>query len=64
MKPMVRGKCCGSFHLVAPLPTKNYLLRVGRRTHYWIIYTVDEESRTVDVLSFWNTARDPDSIDL
>jgi plasmid stabilization system protein ParE len=45
-------------------PYRSYLFRVGRRTQYWIIYTVDEDSRTVDVLSFWNTARDPDSIDL
>jgi mRNA-degrading endonuclease RelE of RelBE toxin-antitoxin system len=41
-----------------------YLFRVGRRTQYWIIYTVDEDSRTVDILSFWNTSRDPDTIDL
>src|SRR5579859_4085376 len=45
-------------------PYRSYLFRVGRRTHYWIIYTVDEDSRTVDILSFWNTARDPDAIEL
>jgi mRNA-degrading endonuclease RelE of RelBE toxin-antitoxin system len=45
-------------------PYRGYLFRVGRRTHYWIIYTVDEDSRTVDILSFWNTARDPDAVDL
>jgi mRNA-degrading endonuclease RelE of RelBE toxin-antitoxin system len=45
-------------------PRRGYLFRVGRRTHYWIVYTVDEERRTVDVLSFWNTARDPDAVDL
>src|SRR6266849_9850379 len=45
-------------------PYRAYLFRVGRRTQYWIIYTVDEESRTVDILSFWNTARDPDAIEL
>ena len=45
-------------------PYRSYLFRVGRRTHYWIIYTVDEESRAVDILSFWNTARDPNSLDL
>jgi mRNA-degrading endonuclease RelE of RelBE toxin-antitoxin system len=45
-------------------PYRAYLFRVGRRTQYWIIYTVDEETRTVDILSFWNAARDPDTLDL
>jgi hypothetical protein len=45
-------------------PYRAYLFRVGRRTQYWIIYTVDEHAGTVDVLSFWNAARDPDSFDL
>jgi hypothetical protein len=40
-----------------------YLFRVGRRTQYWIVYTVDEDGRTVDVLSFCNAARDPESIE-
>lgn len=44
-------------------PYRGYLFRVGRRTHYWIIYTVDEDTHTVHVLSFWNTARDPETID-
>ena len=26
-----------------------YLFRIGRRTQYWIIYTVDENRRMVDV---------------
>jgi mRNA-degrading endonuclease RelE of RelBE toxin-antitoxin system len=45
-------------------PYRAYLFRVGRRTQYWIVYTVDEESRTVDILHFWNAARDPDAIGL
>jgi plasmid stabilization system protein ParE len=45
-------------------PYRAYLFRVGRRTQYWIIYTVDEDSRIVDILSFWGAARDPDAIDL
>lgn len=44
-------------------PYRAYLFRVGRRTQYWIIYTVDEESRTVDILQFWNAMRDPDGQD-
>jgi plasmid stabilization system protein ParE len=45
-------------------PYRSYLFRVGRRTQYWVIYTVDERARTVDILSFWNSARDPETIDL
>jgi mRNA-degrading endonuclease RelE of RelBE toxin-antitoxin system len=45
-------------------PYRAYLFRVGRRTQYWIIYTVDEENRIVDILDFWNAARDPDALDL
>jgi mRNA-degrading endonuclease RelE of RelBE toxin-antitoxin system len=45
-------------------PYRAYLFRVGRRTQYWIIYTVDEDAGAVDILSFWNTARDPQTIDL
>jgi hypothetical protein len=45
-------------------PYRGYLFRVGRRTQFWIIHTVDENSRIVDVLAFWNTAHDPDTLDL
>lgn len=31
-------------------PYRAYLFRIGRRTQYWVIYTVDEEERTVDIL--------------
>jgi len=37
---------------------------VGRRTQYWIVYTVGEDSRTVDILQFWNASRDPEPLDL
>ena len=53
-----------SYFPLTGAPYRAYLFRVGRRTQYWIIYTVDEDSRTVDILSFWNTARDPETIDL
>lgn len=42
-------------------PYRAYLFRVGRRTQYWIIYTVDDETQTVDILHFWNASRDPDA---
>jgi mRNA-degrading endonuclease RelE of RelBE toxin-antitoxin system len=45
-------------------PYRAYLFRVGRRTQYWIIYTVDDENRTVDILHFWNASRDPASLTL
>jgi mRNA-degrading endonuclease RelE of RelBE toxin-antitoxin system len=45
-------------------PYRGYLFRVGRRTQYWIIYTVDEDARIVDILHFWNSSRDPEVIDL
>ena len=45
-------------------PYRAYLFRVGRRTQYWIIYTVDEDAKVVDVLHFWNASRDPERLDL
>ncbi len=45
-------------------PYRGYLFRVGRRTHYWIIYAVDEDAKIVDILHFWNARRDPDALDL
>ena len=53
-----------SYFPLTGAPYRAYLFRVGRRTQYWVIYTVDEDAQTVDVLSFWNAARDPDSLDL
>jgi mRNA-degrading endonuclease RelE of RelBE toxin-antitoxin system len=53
-----------SYFPLTGAPYRAYLFRVGRRTQYWIIYTVDEDSRTVDILSFWSTARDTDTVEL
>lgn len=53
-----------SYFALTGAPYRAYLYRVGRRTHYWIIYTVDDEARVVEVVSFWNSARDPRSIEL
>ena len=47
------------FALTGP-PYRGYLFRVGRRTQYWIIYTVEEDSRTVNIVHFWNAKRDPE----
>jgi hypothetical protein len=45
-------------------PYRAYLFRVGRGTQYWIVYTVDEDARTVDILHFWNASRDPENLGL
>lgn len=44
-------------------PYRAYLFRIGRRTQYWIVYTVDEEERTVDIVRLWNATRDPDTLE-
>ena len=48
-----------AFFVLTGAPYRAYLFRIGRRTHYWIVYTVDEDTRTVDVLRFWNASQDP-----
>lgn len=48
-----------SYFALTGAPYRAYLFRVGRRTHYLIIYTVDDEAKVVEILSFWNSARDP-----
>ena len=46
-----------NFFFVTGAPFRAYLFRVGWRTSYWIVYTVDEGARRVDVLRFWNASR-------
>jgi hypothetical protein len=53
-----------SYFAFTGAPYRAYLFRVGRRTQYWIIYTADDETRTVDILHFWNAMRDPDSFEV
>ena len=53
-----------SYFAFTGAPYRAYLFRVGRRTQYWIIYTVDEDERTVDILQFWNAMRDPERLEL
>jgi mRNA-degrading endonuclease RelE of RelBE toxin-antitoxin system len=53
-----------SYFIFTGAPYRAYLFRVGRRTQYWIIYTVDDESRTVNVIHFWNATRDPEVLEL
>lgn len=53
-----------SYFALTGAPYRAYLFRVGRRTQYWIIYTVDEDAGIVDVLLFWDASRDPQSVEL
>jgi plasmid stabilization system protein ParE len=45
-------------------PYRGRLFHVSRRTKFWIIYTVDDAQRRVDVLRFWNASRDPSELKL
>jgi mRNA-degrading endonuclease RelE of RelBE toxin-antitoxin system len=53
-----------SYFPLTGAPYRAYLFRVGRRTQYWIIYTVDEDARIVDILQFWNAMLDPEALEL
>jgi len=50
------------------LPHRRALSRLplSRRpqNQYWIVYSVDDASRTVNILRFWNASRDPDQFQL
>lgn len=48
-----------SYFALAGPPYRAYLFRVGPHTQYWIIYTVDEDDRVVNVLRFWDASRNP-----
>lgn len=52
-----------SYFYLTGAPFRAYLFRVGRRTQFWIIYTIDEETKTVNILRFWNASRDPDTLE-
>jgi mRNA-degrading endonuclease RelE of RelBE toxin-antitoxin system len=47
-----------SYFYLTGAPYRAYLFRVGRRIQYWIVYTVDEETNTVNILRFWNASQD------
>jgi plasmid stabilization system protein ParE len=51
-----------SYFPLTGAPYRAYLFRVGRRTHYWVVYTVDDQAKTVDVLPFWSARRNPASL--
>ncbi len=48
--------------MFSPAPTpRGYLYTVSRRTNFWIVYSINEDDKTVHVLRFWNSARDPET---
>jgi hypothetical protein len=51
-----------SYFPLTGAPYRGYLFRIGRRTQYWLIYTVDEDTRAVHLLQFWNAMRDPEQL--
>ncbi len=53
-----------NYFYITGAPYRAYLFRVGRRTHYWIVYTVDDDAKIVNVLRFWNASREPASFEI
>jgi mRNA-degrading endonuclease RelE of RelBE toxin-antitoxin system len=52
-----------AYFYVTGAPYRAYLFRVGRRTSYWIVYTVDDDAKIVNVLRFWNASKEPTSLE-
>ncbi|MGL5117173.1 MAG: type II toxin-antitoxin system RelE/ParE family toxin [Beijerinckiaceae bacterium] len=46
------------FWLAGP-PYRGRLFQISRHMKYWIVYTMDEEQRRVDILRVWNASRNP-----
>lgn len=53
-----------NYFFIGGAPYHGYLFRFGRKHHYWIVYTVDEETSTVNILRFWNTSQDPQCFEI
>jgi plasmid stabilization system protein ParE len=47
-----------SFFHETGAPYRAKLFKLAR-TAYWIVYTVNDDTGTVDILRFWNAAREP-----
>lgn len=50
-----------SYFYLTGAPYRAYLFRVGRRTQFWIVYTIDEATKNVNVLRFWNASGNPEA---
>lgn len=53
----------GHFY-VTGAPYRAYLFRVGRRTSHWIVHTVDDDRKILNVLRFWNASREPAAFEI
>jgi hypothetical protein len=53
-----------NYFYITGAPYRAYLFRVGRRTSYWIVYTVDDVAHRVNVLRFWNASGNPGAFTL
>jgi hypothetical protein len=50
-----------AYFFVTGAPYRARLFKVGRRTAYWIVYTVNDELKCVNLLRLWNASRDTDA---
>lgn len=48
-----------SYFVLTGAPYRAYLFVAGERTKYWIVYRIDEQTRTVHIVRMWNAARNP-----
>ena len=53
-----------NFFFVTGSPYRAYLFEIGARTKFWIVYTIDEQTRVVNVLRIWSASRDPQQFPL
>ena len=49
-----------NYFYITGAPYRAYLFRAGRRTNYWIVYTIDDDAKIVNVLRFWSVSQDQD----
>ncbi len=45
-------------------PYRAYLFRVGERTQFWIIYSVNPVSASVNLLRLWGVTQDPERLEV
>jgi hypothetical protein len=48
-----------SYFTQTGFPYRAYLFKAGRRTQYWIVFSVNEQKKTVKLLRFWNAMQNP-----
>jgi len=48
-----------AFFFLTGAPYHAYLFEIGDRTKYWIVYTINNEARVVNILRVWNASQNP-----